>query len=226
MIDELVIDQSISEISKLPTACITDGMSRMGLHVGWLAGLVPQTDLKSGSYVGRVMTVLWAPKQNRVRRKLNLYEIIRQRDQETMLLVAGGKPECYLLGDNTATAAKVAGFEAILVDGCVRDSIGLREVGIGVFAMGIEGGHPEGIEVVDYNSPVIFRGEWINPGDVVAADNDGAVVFSADATREILYHAKVIAELEKVQRQTILQQDPLEDLYAVLQKKHDPDQEH
>ena len=219
MSDKQGIDRAIAELQKLPTAYITDGMSRIGLHGGWLSGLVPRADLKSGSYVGRVLTVQWAPKQNRGGTPLTLYKIIRKREQATILLIAGGRPDCYLLGDNTVTAAKIAGFEAILVDGCVRDRLGLLEVGIGVFTTGIEGGHPDTLEVVAHETPLMFRGEWVQPGDVVAADNDGAVVFPAELAEEILHHSKVIGDLEKVQRETILRQDPLEDLYAVLHKK-------
>jgi 4-hydroxy-4-methyl-2-oxoglutarate aldolase len=217
---ETNIDRAIAELSALPTSWITDGMGRIGLHGGWLEGLT----LRAGSgtkttFVGRAMTIQWAPKQGRGNRKLTLYEIIRQRTDETILLIAGGPPHAYLFGDNTATAARIAGFQAILADGCVRDILGLPGVGIGVFSTAVAGGHPDTHEIVAVNVPILFRGQWVLPKDVVAADADGAVVFPADRAPEILQHALSIGEWEKVQRDVIVRNAPIEELHAVLQKK-------
>lgn len=218
------IDRALAELQHLPTSYISDGMGRIGLHGGWLAGLTARA--MGGdrvSYVGRVLTVQWAPRQGRGGRPLSLYEVIRQRQDQTMLLVAGGRPDCYLLGDNTARAAKLAGFEAILVDGCIRDVATIGDVGIGVFSVGMEGGHPDSLEIVAYDLPVLFRGEWVQPGDVVAADSDGAVVFPGDRAAEVLHHARVIGELENEQDAVIRRQAPVEDILAVLRKKQNPE---
>lgn len=214
------IDRSISELRMLPTSWITDGMGRIGLHGGWLGGLVPRAGLSpKNTFVGRAMTIQWAPRQGRGNKKLTLYEVIRHRTVETILLITGGPPDAYLFGDNTATAAKVAGFQAILADGCVRDISGLQDVGIGVFSTAVAGGHPDMHEVVAFNVPIMFCGQWILPEDVVAADADGAVVFPADRAPDVLKHSLAIGEWEKIQRDTIVRNAPIEELHAVLQKK-------
>jgi regulator of RNase E activity RraA len=222
MPDKSEIDRAIEGLKEMRTAYIMDGMDRIGLTGGWLDGLVARTELKQGSYVGRVLTVQWAPTHNRGMKPTNLsrYSVNRERNDETILMYAGGLSDRFLIGDLVTTAAKVAGFEAILVDGCSRDSLDLREVGIAVFTTGIEGRYNNPLEVVAYNIPVMFRGEWVQPGALVAADSDGAMVFPADRAPEILENAEVIAEIEKEQLDAILNEAPLDVLSELLRKKH------
>ena len=94
-----------------------------------------------------------------------------------VLVVDGGSSlRCALVGDQLAELAVRNDWAGIIVQGCVRDSVALAQIGIGIQAMGT---HPmksikrgEGQRDV----PVQIAGVLISPGEFVYADDDGIIV--------------------------------------------------
>ena len=96
-----------------------------------------------------------------------------------VLVVDGGGSLRYaLLGDNIAELARDNGWAGIVLNACVRDSVALDALGLGVKALGTnprpskKGGDGE----VDV--PVTFGEVTFTPGAQVFADEDGVVVLS------------------------------------------------
>ena len=62
--------------------------------------------------------------------------LLRRRAQEpgagrVLVVDGGGSLECALLGDNIASLALASGWAGIVLNGCVRDSVALDELGSG-----------------------------------------------------------------------------------------------
>jgi 4-hydroxy-4-methyl-2-oxoglutarate aldolase len=90
-----------------------------------------------------------------------------------------------LLGGHIGKALKQRGIAGIVVDGAVRDSSELQELGLPVCARGtavIVGGHDGPGEI---NVPIACGGVVVNPGDVVLADEDGIVVVPREHVAEV-----------------------------------------
>ncbi|HNC91775.1 MAG TPA: ribonuclease E activity regulator RraA [Anaerolineales bacterium] len=93
-----------------------------------------------------------------------------------VLVVDGGASlRCALLGDNMADLAYQNHWAGIIVYGCIRDSVAISQIGIGVLALGT---HPrksakdkQGVAGV----PVRFAGVVFTPGEFVYVDEDGVV---------------------------------------------------
>lgn len=93
-----------------------------------------------------------------------------------LIVDGGGSKRCALLGDRLGEIAEERKLAGIIINGCVRDTVELQKLNIGVLALGsnplksIKRG--EGEE----NLAVTF-GEinWV-PGHYVYADEDGVVV--------------------------------------------------
>lgn len=91
-----------------------------------------------------------------------------------------------MIGAHIGHAIKVRGVVGMIVDGAVRDSEDLKEVGLPMFARGtsvIVGGHDGPGEV---NVPIACGGVVINPGDIIVADEDGIVVIPQEDAEEVL----------------------------------------
>jgi regulator of ribonuclease activity A len=93
-----------------------------------------------------------------------------------LVVDAGGSFECALLGDNIASLALASGWAGVVVNGCVRDSVSLDELGLGVKALGTNPrpSRKEGVGEIDV--PVTFGGVRFEPGAELYADEDGLVV--------------------------------------------------
>jgi regulator of ribonuclease activity A len=113
--------------------------------------------------------------------------LLKQRVSEPgagrVLVVDGGASRrCALLGDNIAGLAFANGWAGVVINGCVRDSVALAGLALGVTALGT---HPRasgkaGIGEIDV--PVTFGGLTFRPGATIASDDDGVVVIDVAET--------------------------------------------
>lgn len=107
-----------------------------------------------------------------------LVRTVLSEDGEGRVLVVdgGGSTRCALVGDNLAQLASDNGWAGIVVFGCIRDSLEIAAIDIGVHALGT---HPkktvkrgEGQRDLE----VTFAGVTFSPGHHLYADSDGVVV--------------------------------------------------
>ncbi|GIX09100.1 ribonuclease E activity regulator RraA [Elioraea sp.] len=93
-----------------------------------------------------------------------------------LVVDAAGLLDCALIGDRLAAEAARLGWAGIVVNGAVRDVVSLRDIPLGLKALGpcprpSAKGTPGERDV-----PVAFGGAAIAPGDWLYADADGVVV--------------------------------------------------
>ncbi|MCU7796923.1 MAG: ribonuclease E activity regulator RraA [Candidatus Thiodiazotropha sp. (ex Myrtea spinifera)] len=109
-------------------------------------------------------------------------EQLEQPGQGRVLVVdAGGSLRCAMLGDLLAQIAVDNGWAGVVMYGCVRDSVEIGEMPLGVMAMAT---HPrksvkKGVGEVGGN--VEFAGVIFKPGEWLYADEDGVVVLDKPA---------------------------------------------
>lgn len=90
-------------------------------------------------------------------------------------------------GELLSTASKARGARGAVVDGLVRDTGKIAELGFPVFASGIKPVDSMGRGIVTaYNIPVEVGGVIVNAGDFVFADEDGIVVIPAARVKEVI----------------------------------------
>ncbi len=95
-----------------------------------------------------------------------------------LVVDGGGSTRCALLGDKLAELAIDNEWEGVIVNGCIRDSEIIRELHLGVKAIGT---HPRKSEKKDRGEtdvPVHFAETEFVPGEWVYADADGVVTSS------------------------------------------------
>jgi len=95
-----------------------------------------------------------------------------------LVVDGGGSLRTALMGDVIAASAVVNGWAGVVINGAVRDVVALRELDLGVKALGSnprksakDGGGEVGV-------PVAFGGVEFRPGAWLYADEDGIVVAS------------------------------------------------
>ncbi|MEN9417532.1 MAG: hypothetical protein RI988_1152 [Pseudomonadota bacterium] len=79
-------------------------------------------------------------------------------------------------GDMAARYALNKGLAGVVVQGCVRDTDVLQELGSATWATHVMSSHPDKSGHGCVNAPVVCDGVRVNPGDLVVADGDGVVV--------------------------------------------------
>ncbi|WP_413452512.1 fumarylacetoacetate hydrolase family protein [Georgenia phoenicis] len=125
---------------------------------------------------------------------------------EVVVMEARGDSSAGTLGDILAMRAKVRGAAGIITDGAVRDAVPVASIGLPVYS---SGKHPAvlGRRHVPWEIDVTIScgGATVQPGDVIVADDDGAIVIPPALVLEVLEAAEAHEEedafvLEMVQR--------------------------
>jgi len=111
--------------------------------------------------------------------------ILNEPGEGRVLVVdAGGSLRCAMLGDLIAASAVEEGWRGVLLFGCVRDTVELAGMALGVKALATNPRKSEKRGEGQRDIPVSFAGVRFRPGDHVYCDEDGILV-SAE-TLEIL----------------------------------------
>ena len=97
--------------------------------------------------------------------------------QGAVLVVdGGGSQRCALVGDKLAQLAIDNGWAGLIIYGCVRDSTQLKEMPLGIKALGVCPRRSRKLGHGEREVPVTFGGVLFEPGAYVYADGDGIVV--------------------------------------------------
>jgi len=145
---------------------------------------------------GPAFTVQCHPKDN-----LMLHKAI-ERAQPGDVLVAsvGGYYEAGYWGGLMATSAVAKELGGLAIDGCIRDSEEIIEMGFPVFCRGfcIWGTSKAVLGLI--NHPIIFGGIMVNPGDLILGDDDGMVMVERKECEAVL--EKSIKRVENEEKKT------------------------
>lgn len=105
----------------------------------------------------------------------------------TVLVVAGAsESRTAVLGDLVAADLLRAGVVAMVTDGLIRDSRGVAELGLPVWARGVTPVASRKDGVGSVGGGVVIGGVPVTDGDVVIADADGVVVWPARSAADFL----------------------------------------
>ncbi|QQZ59642.1 hypothetical protein JI735_23935 [Paenibacillus sonchi] len=113
-----------------------------------------------------------------------------------------------------STASKMRGGRGAIVDGLIRDTAKILELGFPVFATGTKPVDSQGRGIViDYDIPVLCGGVLVHPGDVIFGDRDGVVVIPGAITGEVFALATDKATRENHTRDELLAGFTLRQVY-------------
>lgn len=93
-----------------------------------------------------------------------------------LVIDGGGSLRRALLGDQLAELAVKNGWAGVIVYGAIRDSRAIRQLPLGVWALGTHPRKTVKRGVGDRDIPVTFGGVTFTPGHYVYADEDGVIV--------------------------------------------------
>jgi len=117
-------------------------------------------------------------------------------------------------GELMSTAARAKGCHGIVMDGCLRDSRRIIEIGFPTFAVGLTPADDQyRTEWVSIDKPVRCGRVEVKPGDYVLGDQDGVVVVPAKAIEEVLRLAEAKVNKEDATRLELEQGVSISEVY-------------
>ena len=133
---------------------------------------------------------------------------------DVLVVSAGGYVEAGPWGEIMTLAAQERGIRGLVIDGSVRDSNAIRELGFPVFSRGvcIKGTTKETLGMI--NHPLQIGGVCVQPGDVVLGDADGVVVVAARDLPAVLEKCRQRKEKEEKIREELKKGKSTLELYG------------
>ena len=108
-----------------------------------------------------------------------LKEVVSSPGDGRVLVIDGsGSLRVALLGDNIGGIARDSGWAGLVINGCIRDVAALRDVEIGIRALGSNPRRSRKNGGGEIDVAVSFGGIEFPPGATLHADDDGIVVVS------------------------------------------------
>ncbi len=183
-----------AKLERITTATITTVLLKRGLRNIWLRGTPPFTPAAKGKrLVGPAFTLRFVPAREDLATpeswsspKSTRAAIEAMPEGCIVVADAMGVTDAGIFGDILCARLMKRGVTALVTDGAVRDVAGVIGTGLPVYCSG--GAAPPsvaGLTFVNWEEPVGCGGVAVFPGDVIVADDDGAVCIPAAFVDEV-----------------------------------------
>ena len=186
---ERVDPKVVAEAAQFPSSILADVAGRRGALSGRIAPLAP-----SMRFAGPALTVELRPGDN-----LMIHAALALAKPGDVIVVDGkGDLSSALMGEIMCQQCVALGVAAVVIDGAVRDSEAIRELGFPMYAAGLNPNGPTKFVPGRLNHPISLGGVSVKPGDLVVGDADGVTVIEREKAAAMLpLAAKKVADETK-----------------------------
>lgn len=196
---ELLSEDVIQGAKKYGSAGLADGMKGLGIkNDGCMEYSILPIE-ENSILIGTAITVETKDGDN-----FPIHVAVYQGKPGYVMVIDGkGYEGCSYLGDLIGGAAKAIGYNGIVIDGLVRDRLGLKEMDLPVFSKGYMQRGPHKVGPGSINHPICCGGVDVKPGDLIVGDADGVTVVPKELIATVFTNAEKKLNYEKNRREVI-----------------------
>jgi regulator of RNase E activity RraA len=179
---------ALETLKSVTTGTITTMLLKKGIRRCWLEGAMPFSGANGQRMVGPAFTLRFVPVREDLATPESWSKPISTRGAieampENCIVVADamGVKTAGIFGDILCMRMVKRGVTALVTDGVMRDKHGILGTNLPVWCAGVAApASVNQLTFVGWNEPIACGGCAIFPGDVIVADDDGAVVIPQD----------------------------------------------
>lgn len=214
--------EAVEALRAVSTATLTTVLLKKGLRNVWMRGTRP---IRPGQprQVGEAFTLRFLPAREDLATPASWASPISTRAAieampEGCIAVADarGVTDAGIFGDILCARMAKRAVAGLVTDGVMRDAVGVLGTGLPVWCDGIAAPPSvAGLTFVGWQEPIACGGVAVFPGDVVVADDDGAVLIPAALLDAVLAEAPEQERMEAWIMDEIARGLPLPGLYPM-----------
>lgn len=186
----------IEQLRGVSSATASALLHRMGIRQTFIEG--PHSMFPGEKIVGSAITLQFMPQREDVASGLHqehseknsaLWAVLETvQANDTLVIQAFGDPYTGCLGEMLITYFQARGGVGIVVDGFIRDAPKVRQIGLPMWVRGFTPNYASQASLFPwaYNVPVACSRVLVLPGDIILADDDGAVLIPRKIAPQLL----------------------------------------
>lgn len=215
----------IEQLTHVSSATASAMLHKMGIRQTFIHGPLPR--VPGAKVVGPAVTLQFMPQrediasgmaQEHAEKVSALWSVFDSVEPGDVLVVqAWSDPYTGCMGDMLTTYFKGRGGAGVVVDGCVRDWPKIKELGVPMWTVGLTPNYASQATLFPwaYNVPVACSCVLVMPGDIIIADDDGAVMVPAKMAPLVAEHTLAHEEWEVFSRIRLLEGGSLHKYYPL-----------
>ncbi len=205
----------VRQLYQVGSATASATLHKMGLRQTFIEG--PTSRLPGAKVVGPAVTLQFMPQREDIASGLGqeaseqtsaLWHVFDSVQTGDVLVVqAFGDPYTGCLGEMLMTYFKGRGGAGLVVDGMIRDWPHIKELGVPLWTRGATPNYASQASLFPwaYNVPIACSRVLVLPGDIIIADDDGAVVVPLRVAPGLLQQTLAHEEWEAFSRLRLAQ---------------------
>lgn len=214
----------IDALKGIGAATVAGTLGHMGFRNPHMLGPVAQT--KGKSIVGPALTLQFMPQRPDLfsegeyadpETQLHRHVLYHVEEGDVVVVDARGDMSSGVFGDMMSTYFKGRGGAGIVIDGVMRDRPNVEKLDLSLWLRGWTPNYhvQTSIYPAAVNVPIACGGVTVIPGDIIIADDDGAVVLPVALAPEVVAKAAEHHEWEEFSRMKLKQGAPLQRYYPL-----------
>jgi regulator of RNase E activity RraA len=215
----------IEKLYSVSSATASALLHRMGIRQTFIQG--PRPAIPGRKVVGSAVTLQFMPQREDVATGITqeygekhsaLWAVLETIQQGDVLAIqAFGDPYTGCLGEMLITYFRTRGGAGIVVDGYIRDWPRVQHIGVPIWANGFTPNYASqaGLYPWGYNVPIACSRVLVLPGDIVIADDDGAVLIPRQVAPHLVPDTEEHEGWETFSRMRVQQGGELQKYYPL-----------
>ena len=214
----------IEGLRSLGAATIAGTLGHMGFRNPHMTGILPQT--KGKSICGPALTLQCLPQRPDLfsegeysdpETQLHRHVLYHVQEGDVVVVDARGDMRSGIFGDMMSTYFKGRGGAGIIIDGVMRDRPNVEKLDLALWLKGWSPNYHVQTDIYPnaVNVTIACGGVTVVPGDIIEADDDGAVVVPVSMAERVIEDGQKHAEWEEFSRMKLMQGAPLQRYYPL-----------
>lgn len=217
----------IAGLANVSSATAAGELHRLGIRDPHLRGIVSWTPGKK--VIGPALTLQFMPKREDIyvegeytdpEVQLHRHALYNTKPGDIIVVDARGHMGSGVFGDMMLTYFAGRGGIGVVIDGCIRDFPKAKNLGLGLWLKGVTPNYHTQTDIFPYavNVPVACGETFVGPGDIIIADDDGAVVVPISLAPELVKRGSEHAEWEDFSRMRLAAGGELRKYYPLSEE--------
>jgi len=214
----------VDGLAKIGSATASAELCRLGIRDAHIRG--PVSFSPGISIAGPALTLQFMPKREDLydvdeyaepEKQLHRHVLYHAQPGDVVVVDARGSMASGVFGEMMLTYFKGRGGAGIVVDGCIRDFAEAKKLGLGLWLRGTTPNFHTQTTIfpMAVNVPIACGDTTVLPGDIIVADDDGAVVVPITLAPALLEAASKHVEWEDFSRMRLAQGGDLRKYYPL-----------